>query len=183
MKTILKIIIISGLILSCGDQVSINHIANQIASDTLDAEQYIDDAKITLTNNNRATAKIKAKKIKQFDETMLLAENGLNIYFLGEQGDTVSNLTADNGKINQITKNMEAFGNVIVTNQEGVKLYTDRLRWNNKKEIIYSNDSVKIVKDKDFLIGAEFEATADLKTYHVNKIYANTFKNLGNILK
>lgn len=175
----LIMIVTSGFF--CGEKVSLDKLSSQPQSDTSQADQQIDNAQIQLTKGTIVTAIIKAGRIKQYAQTLYLAENKLIIHFLNREGDTISVLTSDYGRIYPQTNDMEASGNVVVTNQDTLKLFTQTLKWNNDRQVIHTSDKVRIEKGRDYLLGKEFEATADLKKYTIKEVYISTFQDLNHI--
>ena len=56
----------------------------------------------------------------------------------------------------------EAKGDVIVTKQDGTRLYTQQLFWNSITKRIYSNVDTRIVTDTDEVIGEGFESDEEM---------------------
>ena len=56
----------------------------------------------------------------------------------------------------------EAKGDVVVTKQDGTRLYTQQLFWNSITKRIYSNVDTRIVTDTDELIGEGFESDEEM---------------------
>ncbi len=72
-----------------------------------------------------------------------------------------ANLTADNGVLNYETNNIEAFGNVIITDGSYI-LKTEHIFYNNKNNIIASKNAVKV-------LGKNFNISANSMTLNINK--------------
>ncbi len=176
MKRFLGIIFLSLVLFFCEDKVSVNKLKSDIQLDTSKADNIIKTSRIQLIKDNRVTAIIYAKVIKNFEKNLIFADSGLKIYFLNSENDTVSTLTSEKGFIYPTSNNMEASGNVIVNNGDSLFLYTNKLLWDNKKEKIYTNDTVTIVRKDGFLKGVGFEANANLTEYKFKKVYAKTNK-------
>ena len=56
----------------------------------------------------------------------------------------------------------EAKGDVVVTKQDGTRLYTQQLFWNSITKRIYSNVDTRIVTDTDEVIGEGFESDEEM---------------------
>ncbi|MBW1649110.1 MAG: LPS export ABC transporter periplasmic protein LptC [Deltaproteobacteria bacterium] len=72
-----------------------------------------------------------------------------------------ANITADNGVFNYETNNIEAFGNVIITDGNYI-LKTKHIFYNNKKKIISSENAVKI-------LGKHFDINANSIILNINQ--------------
>jgi len=175
------ILLISILIIGCGEKVSIEKLSSLPPSDTTQPDQQIDNAQIQLTNGPVITAIIKAGRIKQYGQSLYLADSNLIIHFLNREGDTVLVLTSNYGRIYPQTNDMEASGDVVVTNRDTLILYTQSLKWDNQRQVIHTSDKVRIERGKDYLLGKEFEATSDLKKYTIKHVYISTFQDLNRI--
>lgn len=81
-------------------------------------------------------------------------------------GKIVSTLTARRGIIRTDNNDMRAEEDVVLVSHEGVKLYTERLNWNQEGEKLYTDLPVKIVRQGSVLTGVGLEADSELK--HVN---------------
>jgi LPS export ABC transporter protein LptC len=77
------------------------------------------------------------------------------------QNGIEANLTANNGVLNYETNNIEAFGNVIVTDGSYI-LKTEHIFYNNKNKIIASKDAVKIM-------GTYFNISANSMILNIDK--------------
>lgn len=61
-------------------------------------------------------------------------------------------------------------GNVVVTGEEGQKLYTQQLRWDRKIGKIYSNVDSKVEEGGDVLYGVGFDAADDFSWWTLNGV-------------
>ena len=102
----------------------------------------------------------------------LYQDSGKDIYLIGdlvstfydEDGNTMSTLYADTGRINEKKYNMLATGDVKLESVNGDALFTNELLWNNNDGTVSSNDTVLIISEKgDSLSGIGFESDLDLK--------------------
>ncbi len=65
---------------------------------------------------------------------------------------------------------LEARGNVVVINERGEQLNTERLYWNQKTERIFSNEFVKITTPDKIIYGQGFESNQDFSKYKIFNI-------------
>src|SRR3972149_6545925 len=69
---------------------------------------------------------------------------GIKLLFYDEDLDIASQLTSDYAVRYENDGRMEAKGNVVLINEQGEKLNTEHLIWDEEKELIYSAEFVKI---------------------------------------
>jgi LPS export ABC transporter protein LptC len=85
-------------------------------------------------------------------------------------GKEQANLTADHGTINKTNGNVNLKDNVVVTSQDrGTQLTTDTLDWNRNKDLVSTQDPVKIVDDQGVITGQGMSAHPNLKKAQINK--------------
>lgn len=119
---------------------------------------------------------IRAGHIQIYEEKQIIkAEGALRIDFYNrDDGSHASTLTAKRGEINQNTKNMSAWGNVRVVADDGVKLETDELRWDNNRQKILADGSVKMVTKNGIEQGVGFESDSNLKHWIMRNVRGRT---------
>lgn len=67
--------------------------------------------------------------------------------------DNVVTPTADKGKVDKRSNNIELRENVVVTTEDGARLTTERLNWDAEKEFIWTDDFVRVQKDEIIATG------------------------------
>jgi len=78
---------------------------------------------------------------------------GIEVYFYDSLMQVTSNLTANYAISYEKEKIMEARNNVVVINEKKEQLNTERLVWDQRKAIIYSDKFVKINTGKMIIWG------------------------------
>ena len=86
-----------------------------------------------------------------------------------KQGEHFSVLTADSGRANLKTKDIHAWGNVIVITDDGRKLETEELYFNNATQLIHNDVFDRFTRDGDVLTGIGLEATPDLEYIEIKQ--------------
>ena len=99
-----------------------------------------------------------------------MIDSGVHLDFFDEKGNHSSVLTSRSGKVDQATNNLEAIGNVVVVSDSGVVVETERLFWDNARQLIHSEDFVKITSPKERLQGHGFESDQSLRNYKVFRV-------------
>ena len=80
-----------------------------------------------------------------------------------EEGEHFSVLTADSGLANLQTKNIHAWGDVVVVTDDGRRLETETLYFNNETELIHNEVFNRFTREHDVMTGIGLEATPDLE--------------------
>jgi LPS export ABC transporter protein LptC len=95
--------------------------------------------------------------------------NGLEVFFFKDRDTIIENyLVADYG-INYTNKKFsEVRGNVVVINNQGDTLRTEKMFWNNKERKIFSDELVRISQADQIIIGKNgFEADESFSYYKI----------------
>ncbi len=91
------------------------------------------------------------------------------ITFFSEEGETTSVLTADKGEYQQVSHDLTALGNVVVTSRQGYVLETESLVWVNELEEIHTEDFVRFIKGNDVLTGYGFRSDPELENVTIQR--------------
>ena len=84
-----------------------------------------------------------------------------------------STITGNYGKRDEITHIMVAKGNVIVRNElENKQLNTERLTWDENRQLIYSDVNVKITTPDKILYGSGIKANEAFTWYQIPNVSA-----------
>ncbi|CUS98863.1 LPS export ABC transporter protein LptC [Candidatus Kryptobacter tengchongensis] len=129
------------------------------------------NATIIFSDSGKVRAVLKANHIMVFQtQDVTILNQGFRVDFYDETGKHTSYLIADSGRVIEKTKNLEAYGNIIAVSDEGTKVETSRLFWDNERNKIRSDAFVKVTSPNEVLQGYGFEADQDLKNYVVYKV-------------
>ena len=90
---------------------------------------------------------------------------GINIITFDSLGNEASNLIADYAIYYENRELWEARGNVEGTGEDGRKLYTQQLFWDEKTDKVYSNVDCKVVDGLDVFVGEGFESDSEFKDW------------------
>ncbi|MFT5234424.1 MAG: LPS export ABC transporter protein LptC [Candidatus Krumholzibacteriia bacterium] len=80
-----------------------------------------------------------------------------------EDGEHFSVLTADSGRADLDNRNVHTWGNVVVITDDGRKLETEDLYFNNETELIHNEVFNRFTREFDVMTGIGLEATPDLE--------------------
>lgn len=142
------------------------------ATDTGEAVEQPDqeswESTIILTRDGKRMAEVWAGYLASYNkrnETML--KDSVHVDFYDREGRHKSVLTSREGMVDNKTKNLTAFGNVVVVSDSGIVLETEELMWDNQKQKIISEVPVKFTTLIDTLIGDSFISDPDLVNYEI----------------
>ena len=111
------------------------------------------------TKNGKASFKLNSPEMFRFDgeEAYLEFPIGIELQSFETLGEKDAYLRADYAIQHLKDKLIEAKGNVLLQNVKGEKLETEYLIWDEAKELIYTDEFVKITKDGQVIMGEGFE--------------------------
>jgi LPS export ABC transporter protein LptC len=85
------------------------------------------------------------------------------------QGEYFSTLTSQRGRANLTAKNLFAFGDVVVVTEDGRRLETEELHYDNGRELIYNDVYNRFTWGEDLVTGNGLEATPDLEYLEIKE--------------
>jgi LPS export ABC transporter protein LptC len=126
---------------------------------------------ITFSDSGTVKAIVRAGHIYAYDNsTVTHLDSGVIVDFFDELGLHTTTLTSRQGIVDEGTNNLEATGNVIVRSDSGTVVYTEKMFWDNKRQLIHSPEFVRIVSPKERLQGTGFESDHNLRNYRIFKV-------------
>jgi LPS export ABC transporter protein LptC len=85
-------------------------------------------------------------------------------------------VTGDEGDLNQETKDVELRGNVVLVSSDGLRLETDRLRWDSEAQRAWTEDPVVIYRAGAVVRGTGFESRVAEEVSNIKGRVRATFK-------
>jgi len=123
---------------------------------------------VTLTDSGKIRAVIDAGYIRVYaDMNYTLLSEGIRVRFFNDQGEHTSTLTANEGKVDDRSNDLEASGSVRVVSTDSTRLETSHLFWDNLKRLIHTQDHVRIISEKEKIQGRGLEADQHLQNYRI----------------
>ena len=128
--------------------------------------------KIIYSDSARVKVEITAPVLNRFQNENPYIEmpKGLRTIFYNERLEVNSRLDAKYGIRYERDQRMEARKNVVVINENGDRLETEHLIWDERKEKLISNEFVKITTKDEIIFGNGFEANQDFSKYKIFNI-------------
>jgi len=110
-------------------------------------------------NNGQKSWDVNGTKADISDDNIKITNVDANFY-----GKEQANLTADHGTINKTNGNVDLKDNVVVTSKDrGTQMTTDTLDYNRNKDLVTTQDPVKIVDEQGVVTGQGMVAHPNLK--------------------
>ncbi|MCP4632304.1 MAG: LPS export ABC transporter periplasmic protein LptC [candidate division Zixibacteria bacterium] len=132
-------------------------------------ESEVHDATIIFTVKGVRNTVVLADYIAKYSGKKETFARNIKSDFYDEDGMHTSYLVADSGWIEEEPQSMEVLGNVMVVNEEGIKLETESLRWDPNLNKIITDDFVKITRGNDILTGYGLQTDQNLHDIEILK--------------
>ncbi len=123
-----------------------------------------------LTDSGQVRYFLKAPKLLQFqDEGRDYREfpEGVELVEYDDHKRIISSIKANYAKEFLAENKWEAKNNVVATNAQGDTLKTEHLIWEEKKEIIYTEEFVKIIRTDQIITGIGFTSDQKLQNWKI----------------
>ncbi|MBK6283104.1 MAG: LPS export ABC transporter periplasmic protein LptC [Draconibacterium sp.] len=136
-----------------------------------------------LTDSGQVRYFLKAPKLLQFqDEGRNYIEfpEGMELIKFDEHKRIISSITADYAKQFIAEDKWEAKNNVVATNAQGDTLKTEHLIWEEKKEIIYTEEFVKIIRTDQIITGIGFTSDQKLQNWKIKNPKGTIYVSVNN---
>lgn len=176
----LALVLVSFAVLTgCGRKPSIGPGAS--SGDLPDQE--VRDFVLTETDAGALQWKLYARWAAMYDARNAINARDIRVDFYDEDGKKSSELRANEGEINQLTRDMSASGNVRLQTTEGTRMSTERMRFINRTQKVVSDVLVRVERDGNVLTGLGFESDPDLRHYEFkDKVNATVRTRSGGVL-
>jgi LPS export ABC transporter protein LptC len=126
---------------------------------------------IMFTDSGKLVAILKAGHIASYAEKRYtLFDSNITVDFYDERERHTSVMTAKTGKVDDITKDLEAHGDVVVVSDSGTVLKTDELFWSNYRKKVHTQKFVDITSPTEHIQGHGFESDRGLRNYTIFRV-------------
>jgi LPS export ABC transporter protein LptC len=132
-------------------------------------DQEVSDFMVTETDAGKPEWTLHARSAAMFNARNVLVARGVRVDFFDDKGERSSTLTAREGEMHQVRRDMTARGNVVLQTTEGTRMSTESLRFLNQTQKIVSDDFVRVERQGDVLTGYGFESDPDLKHFEFKR--------------
>jgi LPS export ABC transporter protein LptC len=126
-------------------------------------DQIIEGFSLVETESGRKQWTLTSQKASNYEQQKTVNIEGVKIDFFHQNEELYSTLTSDRGVMNTVSNDMIAQGHVVVVSKDGSRLETNQLRWDNLRQKIVSDDSVRITRGKTVMTGIGLESDPSLE--------------------
>jgi LPS export ABC transporter protein LptC len=166
---VFALLLACALLAGCGEKARPPVVQVRPGSDIPDQESW--NATITFTDSGRVGGILRAGYIGKFlKDQFTLLDSGIVVDFYNDNHEHTSVLTARRGKVNDVTNDFEARGDVVVRSDSGTVLRTEELFWNNKKGKVTTEAYVEIVSPTEEIRGTGLESDQSLTHYTIKRV-------------
>ena len=135
-------------------------------------DNEISHPKISIYQDKHLVVRSTSKKLLKNDNDDAILVGNVVADFYNDQGLHRSRLYSDSARVENISNNLRALGNVRVVSDSGYVLFSNEIYWNNQYKLVTSDDSVMFTNlDLDTLYGVGFESNMDLTNSKIYKPY------------
>ena len=169
---LLAAIVLTAIVLTatgCEERTKPPVLAVQPGKDAPDQESW--NATITFTDSGKITGILRAGYIAKYSrDRFTLLDSNITVDFFNDRFEHTSVLTARLGKVDDVTNDFEARGNVVVRSDSGTVLKTEELFWSNKRGRVFTEAFVEIKSPTEEIRGMGFESDQSLTHYSISKV-------------
>jgi LPS export ABC transporter protein LptC len=157
------------LLTGCEEKIKPSIASTGIGHDVPSQESW--NSLITFTDSGKVTAIVHAGHIAVYENSRTtILDDGIRVDFFNELEQHTSTLTAQTGKVNDVTHDLEAYGSVVVVSDSGTTLKTEELFWNNARQLIHTSAFVEIISPTEHIRGHGLESDQSLKNYRIFRV-------------
>jgi LPS export ABC transporter protein LptC len=165
----LFLIVVLVILNGCSDQSVKPKVISIKTKELPDQESF--NTKVVFSDSGIVKAILRANHIAVYssrNETLL--DGGIVVDFFDRDGNHTSVLTADKGRVDDLTQDLYAFGNVVARSDSGVVLKTEELKWVNSRRKIVTDKYVEITSPTEEIRGYGLESDQSLKDYVIFRV-------------
>ena len=135
------------------------------------------------TDSGEVRFSLKAPKLLRYEtdgKPFVEFPEGIELIKYDDNQNIISSITADYAKQFPSEDKWEAKNNVVATNLDGDTLKTEHLIWEEKAEIIYTEEFVKIIRPDQIITGIGFESDQTLENWRIKNPKGTIYVELEN---
>lgn len=162
--------LIFSLIVLTSCENSESNIRNFFNTENLAVEQ-LTNSEIIYTEDGNLKVKVMSEKMERFSdrEEIIVLAGGVHFDFYKlDSTNAKSVLNCEKATINNTTNIMIATNNVILKGSDNKKLKSEKLIWDNNKNLIYTESEITIQTDDEIISGVGFTSNPDFTEYEIN---------------
>jgi LPS export ABC transporter protein LptC len=133
------------------------------------ADQVMYGARFNLTDKGLQRAQLQADTAYFFEDNTRIELENVHTTFFTATGAKNAVLTSNRGRFNSRTNNMVARKNVVVVSEDGRRLTTPELNYNQQTNEIFSDSAFVMTEPNRRLEGIGFRSDPDMKNIRILK--------------
>lgn len=133
------------------------------------------DLKTVFNDSGRLQLILTAPIVEQYDskETPYSEfKSGIRVLYFNLEGDTVARVTSKFAIYTKKSNNWELRDSVVVINEDGNRLETEVLNWDQAHDRIYTDRFVRITKEDEITMGTGLESDSRMRVVKIKKVSA-----------
>jgi LPS export ABC transporter protein LptC len=141
----------------------------RVSEKAIDSGEQIKGLETLYSDSGIVKVRVVAPFLKKttFPKPVTEMPQGLLIQFFNEHQQVISKLSAKYAIHYEQENRWEARNDVVVVNEKGDQLNTEKLIWDERKERLSSDQFVKIKTNEEIIYGNGFEANQDFSRYRI----------------
>jgi LPS export ABC transporter protein LptC len=135
------------------------------------------------TDSGKVRYSLKTPRLLRFEDegrNYIEFPEGMELVKFDEHKNIISSITADYAKQFIAEDKWEAKNNVIATNAQGDTLKTEHLIWEEKKEMFYTEEYVKIIRTDQIITGIGFTSDQKMQNWKIKNPKGTIYVSVNN---
>lgn len=174
----------AALFLSCREKIEI--VNASINPDV--PTQVVYDFVTTYTDSAVLELELKSPVMKYYgkkEDPYADFDEGIEVYFYEGKDRLIGEISANFARYTESKGLWEVRENVVAVNDEGEKLETELLFWDEKKDLIYTDKYVRITQKDQIIMGNGLESDTKFDNWQIKNVSATLYiedeqKNIDN---
>jgi len=156
------------LLAGCGEEKVKPSVNISVSESKIVAEGWNEN--VSFSDSGKTKAVLFYNHLIKFEQPQQTMLDTIKVNFYNQLGTISSVLTANKGRVDDITNDLYAIDSVVAVNDSGVTLKTQELMWRNKDRKVVTDKFVTIITPKEKLQGYGLEADQNLNNYTIYNI-------------
>lgn len=166
-------LVLTVVLASCENDIST---VKLIRPDQLPGETGV-GMELIYSDSGKIKVKITTPRLERFESPVkrIVLPEGVFVEFFNDSGKVKSWLKADHAINYEGEEKMEVRRNVVVLNEKGEKLQTEKLVWSRKDGKVFTDEPVTIRRQDEIVHGKGLEASEDFSDYVILEVTGTTY--------
>ncbi len=173
-KTSIAALLGAALFLSCREKIEI--VDASLKPDV--PTQVVHDFVTSYTDSAILELKMKSPLMKYYGKKEVPYadfDEGLEVYFYEGKDNMIGQISANFARYTESKGLWEVRDNVVATNDEGEKLETELLYWDENKDLIYTDKYVRITQKDQIIMGNGLESDTKFNNWKIKNVTATLY--------